>query len=462
MEPQTPLSMQPSPSDKQRRWPFSKLTTVIGAIIIVLLVIAFIVGLNNPSKKNPTPSLDDLKPGTITGPYIEREGYPRKDIGSGVADALGFTLKKSDDVVKTSKGQVIYPACAVITQSDIRKAGMLTKASQLAGGIEMSYIDGRGSGLIPFDGYSVPAFETSNECRYSLQLDSGSATVDVYQPYLTSDNAIKDDISRNFEAAPAIAGLSGVDIFVSKAANDARKTEANVTTYYARKGTDLTVKLRLDYKDNRQGKATALLKAAFNNLDRLATAPEGAPTGSYEASPTFKQKYLKACSFLDDEGMKVLANAPAAAFVTNRWANSTGVSQFSRQGDQTYYVYAENECERDAVGSGVGVSASGGLANNSPHMRIKATSYTSDKPAAHALASAQQTHKEGISVPGVGDEAIVVRNTVGENELIFRKGRFVLDLTYNTLNQKAGGLDDQNKYAAALLPFAHYMITQMQ
>ncbi len=450
-----------APGPKRSRWPFSAKVTGIGAgILLVIIVLASLV-LSHHKKAPAQDALDDLKPGTITGPYIERENYPRKEIGSSIADATAMQLNKSSDAVKTTKGTVIMPACTVITQSDLRDNGLLPQANPNPVGITMSYIDGSGSGTIPFGSSGVPRFNNSNECRYSLQKDLSSVTLDVYQPYLVSEHAIQDELGRLYDKAPAISGVSGVDLYQRKARESASASDANVTEYFVRQGTDVSFYLRVDYKTDRQVKVEALIKTALHNISQLATAPQGAPHPTYKNSPTYKQTYLRACSLLDDDGMKALASVPAAAFLTESISNSTGVTQFPKRNDQTLYVYVQNECERDGVGGGVSGDSSG-LYNASPKMQITTTSYNDIKAARNEMDSTKQGYKEILQVPGIGDQAVVVRNSVGENQLIMRKDRFIISLTYDTLGQKNHGIDDQTKYAAALQPFAKYIVSRIE
>lgn len=427
---------------------------MLGIGVVIVVVVILLVTLGHHGKKSDT-SLN-LKPGTITGPYYEQKEYPRKEIGASIADAMAITMNKSDNVAKTAKGTVILPACAVLTLADINNAGLRTQASSLSGSIEMHYIDGQGSGTIPFDSFSLPFDKESNECRYSLQDGLGSVTLDVYQPYIASAGAIQDQLDQYYQKAPDIAGVSGAELFVRKTKPNPSTAEKRTTEYIVRKNADVSFYLRVETEKNRKVSTEKLIKTALNGIDRTTKSPEGAPRPTYKNSPTYKQAYLRACSFLDDEGMKTLAGVPAAAFVNEQIAQATGVASFKEFNDNNYYVYAENSCEREGTGEGVKVGG-GTLYNSNPTMRLKTTSYSDKKAAAYVLQSAQKHVKDGISVPGVGDEAIVNRDSVNENHFIFRKDRFVIDMTYDTLSQKQKGIDDQNKYAEALIPYAQYV-----
>jgi len=432
---------------------------MLGIGVAIILVVILLVVLGNRNKKSDNTL--NLKPGTITGPFYEQKDYPRKEIGASIADAMAVTMNKSDNVVKTTKGAVILPACAVLTLTDVNQAGLRTQASSLAGSIEMNYVDGQGSGIIPFDGSSLPFDKKSNECRYTLQDGLGSVTLDVYQPYITSANAIQDQIDRQYEKAPAIAGVSGVELFVRKAGQDSSASEKRTTEYIVRKSADVSFYLRVETEKNRKTSTEKLIKTVLGGIDKLTKTPEGAPRPTYKNSPTYKQAYLRACSFLDDEGMKKLAGVPAAAFVSEQIAQATGVATFKEFNDNNFYVYVENVCEREGTGQGIQIGG-GTLYNSNPTMRLKTTSYSDKKAAAYVLQYAQKHVKDGISVPNVGDEAIVNRDSVNENHFIFRKDRFVIDMTYDTLSQKQKGIDDQNKYAEALIPYAQYIVQELK
>jgi hypothetical protein len=445
---------------KRFRWPLSrKITIIVGVVVLVVGLLLVAIAINGSKDKQADTNGLSLAPGSVNGPYVEREGYPRKEIGSAIADAMALKYDKNTSPVKTSKGVVVLPACSVISQDDIRKAGLRTAANPTAGSTERSYIDGQGSGLIPFGAYSVPSFDEANYCRYSLEDSNGSVTIEVLQPFMVSEYAITDEITRNYDAAPAIAGVSGVQLFQRKPGDN--KSSANVSEYYIRKDANVSLKLRVDLKDNRQSKTEALIKTAAASIARLAASPEGVPKATYD-SPTYKQKYLRACYFLADEDMQILAGVPAAAMVEERIANSTGVIQYKNYQDETLYTYVQNGCSREGVGKGVGVSESGGLANNSPHMDITTTSYDKAKAAEYALRFDAKQSKTTLTIPGVGDEAIIIANSVGENVMFIRKDRFVVELKYNTLNQRSGGLNDQNKMADALLPYAKNVVKKME
>lgn len=444
----TPTSAPEPPTPKNRK----KTRIIIGVVALVLLIaiVALVAGIvKNMSQKSNTA---DLKPGTITGPYVEREHYPRKDIGTAIADATALDFKSSDNVVKTTKGMVIYSACTVVTLADLRKQNIWPIASPTPGVTTMSYIDGAGSGTINFSHGILPSGEDGNECSYSLQ-DKGTVYVDLYQPHLVSNDSINDEIARSYEKAPDIKGVSGVELFRQKPSTGiTRDLDKDTTTYLVRKSPELSFKISVDDKNDRQAKVESLIKVALANLNKLATDPQGAPRPTYANSPTFKQTYLRACSFMDDEGMKAYSGDPAAASVTEKVSNSTGVVQFKELKDDTRYVYVENQCHR------ISASPGGSPLAAKASMDLNTTSYTSSQGAKNAMISNKDYYKNAVSVPNIGDEAIVLKNNEGENALIVRKDRFIVTFNPDMTRQASKGLDDQTTFMGAIKPYADYVV----
>lgn len=407
-----------------------------------------LVHLGN-KKKTPTVN---LAPGTINGPYYEREGYPRKDIGASIGDAMALTFNTDQQPV-TVGGKSIMSSCSVVTIDNVRSAGLRVQASPNSNATERTYIDGQGSAIIPVSTSGLPIPPDSDECRYGLQDNLASVTVATYQPYFITASAIQDEITRSYKSAPAINGISGVELY-------RRTFNKDSLQYVIRKNSDLTFSIIVSGTKDNQAAMEKLVKIAITNTNRLTSKPEGPLRATYTNSPTYKEKYLRACSFLDDEGMQVLTGTKAAAFVTEGFANSSAVSQYKSLKDETLYLSVSNECEREGTGGGIAAGGTG-LVNTTPHILVKSTSFKEVKGAEQDFAQLPQSYKDKYVVNGLGDGAVVVRNSVGENQLLFRKGRFVLDMTYNTLNQKSGGLDDQITYANALKEYANYVIQKI-
>src|SRR3982751_1747563 len=168
VDPQSaPAHVPPAPTNRKK---LLIIGAIIAGIVILPLLVVFIVGMVHGSKNaSDKDKVENLKPGTITGPYVEREHYPRKNIGSAIADATAVEFNSSKDFVKTTKGTVIYPACTVVTQADLRKLSFWPVASPTPGATTMSYVDGSGSGTINFSSTGLPTSDESNECSYTLQ-----------------------------------------------------------------------------------------------------------------------------------------------------------------------------------------------------------------------------------------------------------------------------------------------------
>lgn len=462
MEPQNPQAQQPlqsgqySPSEPPKRsfWPPSKrLLLLCGGIIAIIIILIFLLGGIGKDKKSANQPAN-LTPGSLNGPYYEREGYPRDKLGNGIGDALALELSRNSSSVSTN-GAITYPACAVLTQTDIRQAGFKTRASASPAGVETKYIDGKGSGPVELSRFSLPSVDV-NHCRYSLT-DSQSVDLSIYQPFQVSDAAVSHELSRNYQPA-TIAGISGVEVYKLK--SESRLASEDSLQYFVRKPGDFSFQLQATAKENPQALAEGLIKTILSGFDRLAKSPEGSPIASYKKSPPYETSYLRACDFLDDKGMQALAGVPAAAFVTERIANATGVIQYNSLKDDTLYLFVENECEREGASGGVGVSSTGSLTSNTPTMVLNTYSFKEAKGAENYLTSVTQNAKESVDVPNIGDGAAVVRSKTGTNQLLLRKGRFIVDMTYNPISQR-GNLSNQQQYANTLLPYARYVVSKM-
>ena len=413
--PTTPAG-PPANAGPGRRRRFPRPTTrkqiilVIIAIILVILALVFAVnGLRQRHNSSSVPDLSSLKPGDISGPYYEREGYPRQKIGPLIGDAMALTLEKNDRPLKAA-GIAIFPACALLTQDNVRKTGLQTKASaDDQSGVQMIYVDGKGSAPIPYDDRLI--LNESNQCTYQLANDApgqvNTVALSVYQPFQASPVAIREEVSVKYQQASPIAGVSGVNMFTLRSAqNGGRDTRSDTSEYYIAKDDKVVFRLRLQYGGNdRQAKIESLIKTVLSNIDALSASPQGTPTASYKNSPTYKQEYLRACSFMSDAGLKTLGAKQAAAAVKENLS----------------------------------------------------------KGAQRQLAAFKADAKKTQGVSGVGDEAIVSNGAAGfATELIFRQGRYVISIEYDAANQDRTGLTDLSKYEQTVKPFAEYISRQIK
>jgi hypothetical protein len=391
-----------------------------------------------------------------TTAYYDRDGYDRKQIGNGIGDPAALKMQKSDAVISTGAVATI-PACTIITTDDLKSAGLLLKANSYATVIDRAYFDGVGAGKLEYGQYSTPSFENSNHCRYALEGHLDSVSVDVYQPFIVSKNALDDDIKRRYAPAPAISGLAGVELFKRK--NDSAGASQEDDEYYIRKG-DVTLALRLTITADRQTKGEALIKVAVANLAKVQAAPQGTPTAGYD-SPTFKGKYLQACTLMTNDDIKQLTGNDAQPLVSEGLASATGVSRYRSLGDETSYNYIENQCTRANGNRGIDTST-GSLLNLNQNLHIKATSFDAARGAQNSMAATTSTARGVVRVAGLGDEAIAFKDSANQNTLTFRKGRFIVELVFNRTNQKIGGLTDLQRMVDKLDPFAQKAADQIK
>jgi hypothetical protein len=358
--------------------------------------------------------------------------------------------------VKTARGAVIYPACTIVTQADLRKLSMWPAANPAPGVTTMSYIDGTGSGVINFSSSALPSGDNGNECSYALQ-DKGQVYVDLYQPYLVSNTTINEELARRYEKAPDIKGASGVELFRRKPSPTSSSTDSdkNTTNYVVRKSPELAFAISIEDKNDRQSKLESLVKTALTNLDTLATNPQGAPQPTYKNSPTFKKTYLRACTFTDDKGMEAYSGDPAAASLTEKISNSTGVVRFTDLKDTSFYTYVENQCKR------ISASPEGRPLEAKASLDLDTTSYAELKGAQNAMASDKKYYKDSTPVPGMGDDAIVTTDNAGATALTIRKDRFIIRITPDLLDQKAEGLNNRQIFINKIKPYANYILARM-
>jgi hypothetical protein len=151
------------------------------------------------------------------------------------------------------------------------------------------------------------------------------------------------------------------------------------------------------------------------------------------------------------KNIKALTGNDASPLVQEGVASATGVITHST-GDGALDVYIENTCAR-TTGSEGRVTSPNGQVSASQSLDITTTSFDVTAGAERSMAY-KSGGKDVVKVPGVGDEAILVKNNVGDVLLTFRKGRFIVQLTLDRSNQSRFGLSDPQAMLAKLTPFA--------
>lgn len=452
----TPPPDMSVPKRRRFSWPPSKkqIILAIAALLLLGIISIFVVNTLRYSSGGSGPDLANVKPGDINGPYYEREGYPRQQIGPLIGDAMALEMRQNNRPAKAGD-TAIFPACAILTLSDVRKAGLHTNAAATdQSGVQMIYVDGKGSAPLPYD-RSMLLNET-NKCTYQLESTPGQANsvaISAYQAFQASAVAIREEVSIKYEQAAPIAGVDGVQLFTLRSAQGGRDTTANTTEYYIAKGTQVVLRLRLQYAgSDRQAKIESLVKTALANIDALAATPQGAPTPTYKDSPTYKQDHLRACSLLNDAALQTMGVKQAAAAVRENLSNSTGVVQFADQKDDALYLYVLNSCERDGAGS-----------EDNASVQVTTYSFLNSKGAERQLADLKSRSRQSQTVSGVGDEAVASSGAIGlGGQLLFRQGRYVVAIGYSAPNQSPTETVDLNTYAKTVAPLAGYISKQIK
>lgn len=431
-----------SSSPKQTAWSLKKRLLVIGGIILGVIAVIFaglIVYYALANKDDPTMSEAYkkaliAKPGETNGPYHERAGYPRKDLGPTIADALGADITKRDEVAKLNDGTAIIQACTVLTPADLQKAGLTQAVEAQTSRVSMkqTYIDGKGKGAIPTD--DLKNVGDLNECYYPLNRLTDRVTVHVVQDFQTKGTIFNDVLSQDYTKQPNFDGLAGVEVYKLK-------TDLPKVGYLLHAGqTYVGLDVALLDDDHGQAKAEPLARLIAANLLRLNQNQEGQLVAKYSGSPTFKTTYLRACTMLGEEGMKTLGYEHASAYGAETIATATGVSTFSSLNDPALYVYAQNKCERN------GISADKSIGGR---VELTTTSYVENKGAEQHLASIRQAAKDKQDILGLGDESIVTKDQ-DKYHYFIRKGRLVVDVVASS---EHAPFTDVSGYQSALRPF---------
>jgi len=437
---------QPSPLKRNPWSPKKRLlviaSIIVGGIAVVFAALVIYYALTNKDGASMSEAYKKAltaKPGEINGPYYEREGYLRKNLGPTVADALGADITKRDDVAKLNDGTAIIQACTVLTPADLQKAGLTpaTEAQTSRVSMKQTYIDGNGKGAIPTD--DLKNVDDLNECYYPLNRLTDRVTVHVVQDFQTKGTIFNDVLSQDYAKVPSFDGLSGVEVYTLK-------TDLPKVGYLLHAGqTYVGLDVALLDDDHGQAKAEPLAKIIAANLLRLNQQPEGQLAAKYSGSPTFKTTYLRACTVLGEDGMKTLGYEHASAYAAETIATATGVSTFSSLNDPTLYVYAQNKCERNGIDTDKSIGG---------HVELTTTSYVDNKGAEQHLASIRQAAKEKQGVSGLGDDSIVTKDQ-DKYHYFIRKGRLVVDIVASSQRTP---FTDIGGYQSALRPFIQNVV----
>jgi hypothetical protein len=117
--------------------------------------------------------------------------------------------------------------------------------------------------------------------------------------------------------------------------------------------------------------------------------------------------------------------------------------------DGKLYNFIQTECERKNTGLGSGLTA--GAFDQT--MDVTLWSLQNDSGAKGVYSGITKEQKQ-LTPMTAGDEANCYRDSAGQNTVVMRKGRFIVQIVLNRTLQKNNGLDDVPAMIKKLTPFA--------
>ncbi len=338
----------------------------------------------------------------------QRPGYSAEDVTGAIGDPEAIVMTAKSEPAQY-RGTSALQACNILTLGNLHQQGLHLIPNSLVGPVQRKYPDGQGQAAFDPNPFSLPTLDI-NECSYSLKTKPGHVSIRLYQPNYVAVSAINREVSRDYQPVPDINGVK-----VYKAI---RAGEAGEYDYFLRLGdVGVNVDARLGAGDTDQI-MSKLLAAATQNLAAQGTHPTGPAIIHYD-SPTFKKSYANGCELTTGADVQAIFGGSVGPFVEETLASAVGVINFTTAGDETDYTYIRHDCTRRAVGTDSTARRS---------LRTRTTSYVLPKPAEHDLAFSKSQAEEGAPDVKIGDEAFLESESETSHTLVFRRGRFVIEL----------------------------------
>lgn len=405
-----PNSLQPPvnpgnnelPSQPPARKPIPKKFLFIGIGLLVLIFV--IVGLlvSSGGKKQTNSS------GRDASVYVTREGY--EDENDSIGDATAITASLSDKTISFAGTQVVQP-CALVTLDDLKDNKLLLMANSLTGPVERNFYDGRGSQQVgKLSDYLLPSDDKVNSCSYSLK-NQQTIDLEVLQSFSASAKALNDEITEKYTALPDASGLK---IYKSTRENTYDKNES---TYMVR-AANATVRLRINTEPSVKDKMLALVA---ERLKKAETSPTPLTTFTIK-SPVMDGSVFTSCDILSDDAFKRVVGVEANPLTKERFASSIGVIQDLTM--EHNFNYSSYDCRR------TGVDGKGALIMNT-------TTYETVEAAKSNFEFAQSPNGLAQNIqpvtPAIGDESFFGDPAALNNSLVFRKGRLIVYVSYESV-----------------------------
>jgi hypothetical protein len=434
--PQPEPAQQPTPSPVKKKMSKKILALIICGVLlfVILLTIGVKALLDSSTNKTAGNGLDSAI-------YYMRDGYNIKDYGLTIGDPLALTMDKLDKPFKSSVGPVVY-ACNVLSMKDLAAQKAYFEPRSDAKALTRTFIDGVGKEGVEKNIYTLPTGDDDdNNCSYGLQA-GGILNISVLQPPFTATSAITDELGRYYTKADSINGLA---MYTYNRDDASRKTYMLVSGGEAVYVLFNSTKVTPDVQKK-------LLGIVANNFTDQHAHPKGPALSAYD-TPTYKKAYAKACNFISNDDIKALTGSNASIYATESLASGTGVAKVAGK----LYNSISASCSRYNTGLGSGLTAG----PFDQKLEVTMTSFNADAPAKLYMEDTAKDAAEKTPM-SVGDEAFGYRDTSDQNTVVFRQGRFIVELMLDRTVQANAGLQQTAAMTQKLTPYAQQVAAKLK
>lgn len=428
MDPQTPE--QPTASGNSHKKLFIIIAAAVG--VIILAVIGIVIALN---QQKPTSKSD------ISAYLYDRPGYDRSKLGSGVADPSALTFDTFASVKTLPDDKPIVSACNVLTKENLTAEKVYLGTNPLPTVVHRTFIDGGGKAPVIPEEYTLPLDYEANMCNYLFDESRGMVQVFVYQPPIVPTSVVERELARGYDKVSVSGDDAGVAFF-----KDSKDREGEASYMMQTGNMAVAVQFRLEDK----AVITRLLQKASQNVAALSAKPKGDPVTNYD-SPLFKKSFARACDLITNDSIKSLTGNDAGQYVNESLSNAIGL----KQSGENYTNYIQNTCSRSNTGLGSGLIA--GEAFNQK-LNVTAISYTDENGAKNQMKYMAKDAAEKVDVK-IGDEAFGYKDTAGQNTLLLRHGRFVVEVVLNRTLQRGQAV---SAMVEQLTPYAQEVVSKLK
>lgn len=354
----------------------------------------------------------------------------RKPISSKPANnssLTGISLQDNSSPVRYGGSDVIQ-ACTILPQKDLMNAGYSLSKDTGVGTLFRTYFtnDGASNVLLGQLGFTVIGGPYFNNCTLLLNNDLRASSTVLQSSYIKSGSFSDYVANQKPQQLPDINGVKVLQFTdqVQHVTNYALISPDGMT------GVDFYVEsvLRNQNPTILQNAQHALLKIAAANLVAQSKKPTGSPTITYDR--TFPASYAKACSLTSNSDFKAIYGVDRSPLLTESAAGAPGTTGTASSGKAVMYV--DNECFIQSY-----VNDDDAILNPNPnfslpdvqYLTVRTESYLDEQAASTGFDTARNNAKDVNTVNSIGDQAFFASSGGGlANPLIFRKGRFIIEI----------------------------------